>query len=942
MATRKLVLRILLPALAAALLFVAPACNNDIKLDHFLQGVGPSFVATHTFGQLLAVAPARTAHYLAVRLDPVATNVLTPSTGEVFFVAALDGLANCLVLKPKQRDEDDALPLDDLGPGLPKADKVRIALCNFDHTGGPPTSPLSLAIQTLYTDVGADDPTAEAAEFFDQTVDVKERKVDVWAAPEAVFPGPPSAGQKTWTSLGPAAGGVLHLSLFAEDNDGHKTYLNPAPYLAKIPLSPPASAVRPATFAEIRLESAADENFTTSLRSYTFDLGSGAMTPDETLGGLARVFFRLTNNTDDGGSTPVVVPHEITYELRELPAGTVRSHGKFFLNAFATSATLPLADLMRNVGDSLYRLPGAGAPETDLATEQVWMRLPVDPSPLTAGDPVPGNNAGELEFEPLFPLEIRDSGIRRFPPGDYELEIQLASGFGAAVSDVKVVRFEIVGTPEAQLTAANVAEAQEELPGAAVMLNDDNDNANTYPNPSGVAGKRPFEPWFDLAETAVVAGENDLMQLTIDVVPHSLASDAVLTVPTGGHRLRFWNTATKGAAGAEVVVGGAGLALPIASLPRTLWVEGIETGDAEIHLEHTSGPTTLEDTVDVHVVRLVEGQTWPDGSISRRVINLYATDVDFEVEGGTADFEYRWNLNGDGDRATDVFETGVASRLRTVRYDTAETAASVRLDETAANKRSTVDVSVELTGGLVLTRTIRVALATRVGAALPAQSNAGIQGVFAWANAFPITWDNVTPAQQATFAATTGITLPINAGNRIQHGPTGVGYAETHFLNLSANPPNTEIYFTHVNDDLWLQGWHHDEFNAVVNHEAEHLRQTDLVRARIVGGVDVNLTTVYRRVFVDLAFADARSFVEAEAHLTELNDVNTEWAWHVDPLSTTLGLFQGFYTHAVTQLPALPAADLPLAETLLRTLYANIPFDEMKRPDYDFTVLPPP
>jgi hypothetical protein len=443
-APRDLLARTLLPGFAAASIGVLPACNNDIKLDHFLQGTGPSFVATHTFGQLLTVSPSPlAAHYLAVRLAPPDTAVLIPSSGEVFFDDNLDGLANCLVLKPKLRDEDDATALDNLGPRLSKPDKLRLALCNLDHTGGAPGSPLGLAVQAMYTTAGADDPSTETAEFFDTTLELDERKVDVWAAPEAVFPGPPGDGQKSWTSLGPADADLLHVGLFSEDSDGNTIYLNPVPYLAKILPSPPASSLRPPTFAEIRLESADNEDFTADLRSYTFDLGTGAMAPDEDLDGFMRVFFRLTNDVDDGGSTPLVVPHEISYELRELPAGTERSRGRFFFNAVSADSGLLLPDLLSVIARSVYRTPGDGAPESDPANQQLWMRLPVDPSPVNPGDPVPAHDIGAREFESAFNLEAMDGGARRFPGGDYELDLVLASGFGDAASDTQTVAFTV-------------------------------------------------------------------------------------------------------------------------------------------------------------------------------------------------------------------------------------------------------------------------------------------------------------------------------------------------------------------------------------------------------------------------------------------------------------------------------------------------------------------
>lgn len=936
-----------LALLVAGSLLLHAACNNAINLQHFLQGAGPSFTVLSTFGQLIAVSPSRASHYLAVRLDPPANDVLTPSSGEVTFAAALDGLTNCLILTPKLHD-DDSTPLSDLGPGLAKPDKLRIALCNLDR------APLEAAVATLYAEAEADDPAAETTEFFTEAVDLDDRTVEVWAAPEAAFPDPPPDGElRKWSRLGPASAGLLHVGAYAEDDDGHKIYLNPAPYLAKIPLAPPPAALRPATLAEIRLESAADEAFTTSVRPYTFDLGTGAMSPSEPLGGFARVFFRLTNNADDGGTTAVAVPHEISYELREMPAGTVRSHGRFFLNAFATSATVTLAGLAENVGNRLYRVPGTGAPESNPAagTEALWLHLPLDRSIVAPAAAAPLANVGDLGFDPSLALEIEDAAVRRYPPGDYELEIALASGFGGAATDTKTVRFTVVGAPEAQLTAAHATEIEEEIPGAPVRLNDDNDNANAYPIPSGVAGRNPLEPWFDLDETAVVAGENDLMQLTLDVVPHSLAGNAVLTVPSGGHRIKLWNRADKGAAGDLVAVPAGGLNVPIADLPKTYWVEGVETGDAELRLEYTNGPLSIDDTVAVHVVRLLETQTWPDGTTTRRVINRYATDVDFQVEGGTGLFAYRWDLNGDGDRATDPFEIGVASQLRSVRYDTAETASSVRLDRIAANRRQTYDVSVELTGGLVLAKTIRVALDSHQGTALVGVAVADRQTEIGGLAAVPLMSFDATPAggagvtfSQAWHVATYAITLNVNAGNRLQYADavhpwngftTHNGYA----AGLAAAARRVHIVM--VNRAVYTGAQTQEDAIATINHENLHVAQIVAIRDNLPAG---NVWRLLHDQFAGgLEMNGYEDFTEGECHLSEVGDAGVGWFHLIDGGQNDLIISANRYNAAIGVLAALPAGPtFTAAETLLRDLYRALPFDEMKRTDYDQTVRPPP
>ncbi len=945
--------------LAALAVLANLACNDAVKLEHFLQAPGPSFTVVNTFGQLIQVSPSKAAHYLAVQLAPPATEILTPSSGEIFYVDSLDGLSDCLVLKPKLRDDDDGTSFGELGPGLKKPDKLRLALCNLDHTGG--SSPLRTAIQTLYTDLEADDPAAETTEFFDLAADLDDRKADVWAAPEAVFPDPaPTDDHRRWSRLGPAAGGVLHIGAYSE-KDGHKTYLNPAPYLAKIPLSPPASALRRPTFAEIKLESAADAGFATSLRSYdvvglsscTPPASPCPLSPSEALGGFLRVFFRLTNNADDGGSTAVAAPYEIAYELRETGGGTpVKSHGRFFSNALATDAATTLATLTENLGDALYRTPGTGAPESNPGAEQLWVQLPLDPAVVSAGDGVPLHNLGDLGFAPALESEVEDAGVRRYPPGDYELEIVLASAFDAAVIDTKVVSFVLAGAPQVQLTAAHATDAEEETPGAPVRLNDDNDNANAYPDPSGAVGKRPFEPWFDLDETATVAGEDDLMQLTLDVVPHSLTGNATLTIPTGGARIKLWNNADKGPAADLVTVPAGGLAIPIANVPKTLWVEGIATGAAELHLEYIHGAATLEDTVDVHVVQLVEQQTWTDVvTTSRRVINRYATDIEFEVVGGTPDFEYRWDLNGDGDRATDPFETGAGAmaRTRSVQYSTAaDAAANVQLPAVAANRRQTYDVSVELTGGLVLSKTIRVALDAHHGTPLAGAAVADRQVEIAGLGVVPVASFDNAPAgaagvtfTQAWHVATYGITLNINAGNRLQyaHLETANNAITTHnafFPGVAA--ADRRVFFVGVGKRVYDLAQTQEDVSSSTMHENQHVNQVVSIRDNDPPGNVWGLLDGHFGSFT--GYVDA---TEADGHFVEITDPDVGWFHLIDGGQRDLLVFVTRYNAAVGVLGTIPAgATFTAKEAMLRDWYQNLPFDEMKRTDYDQTVRPPP
>ncbi|MDX1503453.1 MAG: hypothetical protein R3325_13920 [Thermoanaerobaculia bacterium] len=914
-------------AAAVGALALAHCRENAVKLSLFLDDSGPSYAVRETFGQLVDDAPPRVAGYMTVQLSPAGTQVLAPTSGTIRYYDQLDGRTSCLLLRPKLRKKRDGTAFDDLEPTLPDPSELRLALCNLEAAA------LEAAIVALYEARGVDDAQDQADGFLDDTVAAEQRpELDVWAPPEALSG---EADAPPWSELGTAEFDELEVAAFVEDDAGHRTYVNPAPYLARIPLAPSDSQLRPPTIAEIRVETAVDPAFTTSVEAFSFDPTTGAMNPAAELSGFLRVFFRLTNFNDDLDPAFTVAPYEISYELRETGgAPQPRSRGRFLLASLPAGPATTPQDAAESAAQALYRLPGADPPASDLALSELWLYLPLDPAEVVAEEELVTGNAGAAgSFPTSLDLDAEAGGLRLYPAGDYELEVTVANAFDPADTGVALAAFPILGPHEAHLTAANAAEAEEEVPGAAIRLNDDNDNANTWPDPSpDPANHLPLEPWLDLDETTVVAGEDDLMELTVDVVPHTLVGDATLTIPSGAHRIRLWNQADKG--GAAIPAGD--VVIPMADMPRTVWVEGLETGAAELHLEYDDGGTILEDTVNVHVVRLVDEQNG-----ARRVINTYATDVDFEVEGGTAAFEYRWDLDGDGARANDVFEAGLNSQARSVRYDVAETAASVQLDQVAGNNRQTYDVSVELTGGLVLERTIRVALGTRLGTALPAQTNPGIQGAFAWSNTVPIDFDNVSPAEQTALAGMAGFTLDINLGNRIQHGPSETSYAVTH-TSLVSDLDAMRIWVVGVGPALWDQGWHHQELDAVVAHEQIHLEQYEQVRADMAGAVDLHANTVYRRIFTNLVFAQGVTFLEAEAHLSELDDPDVEWGWHVIAPAATLQIFTDNYNQALGHLPGLPAADQALARTLLQDIYANLPFEEMKVPNYDFSVQPPP
>jgi len=127
------------------------------------------------------------------------------------------------------------------------------------------------------------------------------------------------------------------------------------------------------------------------------------------------------------------------------------------------------------------------------------------------------------------------------------------------------------------LDIAGVADANEEDPGGYVALNDDDDNNN------GVADKD---------ESGTVTGENDLVSITLSILPSMNKGEVKLEGPGS---IKVWENSNKGTP----------VSLPKTwdlsseSVPGTLYVEGVSTSsslrDVELKLSYIAGTTTIHD-----------------------------------------------------------------------------------------------------------------------------------------------------------------------------------------------------------------------------------------------------------------------------------------------------------------------------------------------------------
>lgn len=409
------------------------ACSDAslIQVGTFL-GAG-SVKVKNTFGQLVDESGTRTAaHYVSLSVDP-ALKVLTPSTGIIEYRETLDGLTNCLVLKPKLRKT--GTDFSHLDSSLrDKQNSLQIAVCNLKTSGDS----LKTFISEIYSNNGRSESASQrAAEGFlnihsEADINNKFNRLDVWAEPETTNNG------KTWSSLGLAEGGLLQIAAYSwkdtgdgVEGDGERTYYNPMPYFSSFLNS---SGITPAVLripeiAEVFVETSTDEGFATVNPAVQLYGGGAAMNTNTKLEDHARFMFRLKNDSDDAGSTPVAMPYEIAYELREIAGTTsnIRSHGKFHINSIPAGGVL--ADKKKLFSDTFVRQLTASitTQTSDVATDSLWLYQAFDPNMVNGGSPNTIDIINNSSIEGKISFEAQVVGVDKYPDGVYELDISLSS-----------------------------------------------------------------------------------------------------------------------------------------------------------------------------------------------------------------------------------------------------------------------------------------------------------------------------------------------------------------------------------------------------------------------------------------------------------------------------------------------------------------------------------
>jgi hypothetical protein len=493
----------------------------------------------------------------------------------------------------------------------------------------------------------------------------------------------------------------------------------------------------------------------------------------------------------------------------------------------------------------------------------------------------------------------------------------------------------------------------EETPGTPVMLNDDWDCEVTYGSTSG--DHRVYEPIWDKDYTDSFYDEDDLMPVNL-IVTGVYSGTAYLNITSGSDNIRLWENEIKYSSPISIPTGGK--PYDVAILPQTIYVEGKALGSAVMTLTYSAEGNNFTDTIKIDVVSL---EAYQDGW-TKKVINKYDTDIIYVVEPESLSsyYHYFWDVNGDGTRHEGSWESSTL-RAVNVKYSSENAGpANVKLRRTTDNNnhRKVYDISVELTGGLVIHKNIKVALDKYVGTDLTEdvsssdeEKNTEIENRFSsWDNTHPIIFDNTGDIRQSIANMLFGLSPYeidiIDNGYRIQYSPKLDIFGGIAGVYSVYYDPHLYIFGVFVGPYIYDYDVKEAELISIVNHESKHCDQ--LRQAKIndpAGNFYHMLYSFYRDS------ARANPFLEAEAYLTNIQD-NTAGLYLLDSYGGGGFLDQFAWKYYYAYLTGINIEDpnyitdettRAAAKTFLQSLYLSIPYEfiEMKKDGYDYFMLPP-
>jgi hypothetical protein len=466
-----------------------------------------------------------------------------------------------------------------------------------------------------------------------------------------------------------------------------------------------------------------------------------------------------------------------------------------------------------------------------------------------------------------------------------------------------------------------------------VLLNDNDNYGQNYTAnwnctvncPDGcTADHRELEPVWDMNYIGSYS-EPDLVQLKLEMKPNTMPGSVTLKTTSGASNIRLWQNANKGSKSAIITIP---KTYNIPNLPVDFYAEGIVTGDVTFEAQYNP-PQNINvnatKTLNAHVVSLVERQ----GGV-RKIINANATPINFTVEGGSAfNSKIAWTVPSHNNSASLGTNNAVS-----VTYGA--TGCDVTLPENAANRRFTTTVGVSIDGKLTMQRNIRVAQATYQGTAVATTTPARRTEV-AGLTAPPAGFNNTEPSgqySQAWFETNyTGSSTPgdpvttINNG-RLQYAPNVSGdYGQTPYTGMGSN---RKVYGVFILPDAYSAGLKLEDIQAIAEHECQHARQHIAVKT---GGNNWRI--------VDDNFSQAvsyRVFREADAYITNLN---SQGSWKY--IDTRFYPFRNLNYNPAEQMCTIEGATTvgQAMKEILQSIYQSIPFEEMKKHDYEWYTRPP-
>jgi hypothetical protein len=674
--------------------------------------------------------------------------------------------------------------------------------------------------------------------------------------------------------------------------------------------------------------------------------------------GFADGFNRdgLSNNHDDQDATAVFVP-----VLLEIKAPIRLSTARVWFEYPAVDPSLTT-----KTGMNQFEQEYAIGDQPDTGLVRLWTSMGsafrskagVNASP--AGHYVPPNTwltPAQLGFttrQKVFHLE----GVRANPQvAGTRIVVKVDptgdQGLGIAQDAVRCTVLKV------DLAAETSIEASEEVPGTALALNDDWDCGAKY-GPNAGGDHREREPIWDRDFIGDTPAEKNLLKVSLSARPLDLPGNVSLKLFDGATRVRLWPRASKGDQEDILDATDTGQNYAASSLPKDVYIEGLDIGRSDLRLTYAYQGLTFADQLNLDIVSVRDRvDTQP------RVIVPYDTDVTFEVIRSIPApdrYTYLWDLDGVDGRGGAEWESDTRPEITVKYWQYGGDYGVINLPRTSENRRKIYNTSVQLKagdlkGGLILPRRIRVALNVHVG---PQGSNLTqnqlgvardadvVTHVTGWSNSSPIIFASTTQPGNKTqeqlnnnFGSDedtpTYVIRELEAGNRVLF--TKRLHSSMNALTYKDGAGATlQVYCALLCPPIWNDLEKAEDLRATAAHEAEHCRQFDSEKNDPNGP--------WRALATTFDWQSYDKFLEAGGHLVELLHPEVGWYHQICPLQKDLDRFtKTYYVHCVMGLyPDVPAPNQAKVKQLLQDMYdqLNPDFVEMKRPEYDQYVRPPP